>query len=132
MNFNKCILLGNLTRDPQLAYLPSQTAVVECGMAMNRRWKSNDGQQREEVCFIDFKSFGKQAETINQYCKKGDSILIEGRLQLDTWQGPDGKSRSKHRVIVERFVFGGKAQQAPPPKAAAPAPAEGPTDDIPF
>ena len=70
-NFNKVILVGNLTRDPQLSYLPSQTAVVEFGIATNRKWKAQDGQQREEVCFVDCRAFGKPAETINKYCKKG-------------------------------------------------------------
>ena len=104
-NYNKVILVGNLTRDPQMSFLPSQTPVAEIGLAVNRRWRSKEGEQREETCFIDCRAYGKQAETINQYVKKGNPILIEGRLQLDTWEGKDGQKRSRHRVIVENFQF---------------------------
>ena len=86
-NFNKVILMGNLTRDPQLSYLPSQTAVVDFGIAVNRRWTGQDGQQREEVCFVDCRAFGKPAETINKYCKKGKPLMLEGRLTFDSWTG---------------------------------------------
>jgi len=108
-NYNKVILVGNLTRDPQLSYLPSQMAVVEFGLAVNRRWKSQDNQQREDTCFIDCRAYGKQAETINQHLAKGRPVLVEGRLQYDTWEGKDGVKRSKHRVVVERFQFLGSA-----------------------
>jgi single-strand DNA-binding protein len=104
-NYNKVILVGNLTRDPQMSYLPSQTPVVEFGLAVNRRYNDQSGQQREETCFVDCKSFGRQAEVINQYMSKGRPILVEGRLHLDTWEGQDGSKRSKHRVVVERFQF---------------------------
>jgi single-strand DNA-binding protein len=132
-SYNKIILVGNLTRDPQMSYLPSQTAVVEFGLAVNHRWRSQDGQQREKVCFIDCQCFGKQAETLHQYVVKGNPILIEGRLDFDTWEGKDGTKRSKHRVFVERFQFlGGGQQRAPgqvpqPRAAAAPAPAPVPS-----
>ncbi len=106
-NYNKIILVGNLTRDPQLSFLPSQTPVVEIGLAVNRRWRSKEGEQREETCFIDCRAYGKQAETINQYMKKGRPLLVEGRLQLDSWQSQDGQKRSKHRVIIENFQFMG-------------------------
>ena len=104
-NYNRVILAGNLTRDPQMSYLPSQTPVVEFGLAINRRWRGQDNQQREETCFIDCRTYGKQAETISQYLAKGRPILVEGRLQFDTWEGKDGSRHSKHRVIVERFQF---------------------------
>jgi single-strand DNA-binding protein len=104
-NLNKIMLIGNLTRDPQLSYLPSQTAVVEFGIATNRKWKSQDGQQREETCFIDCQAFGRQAENINKYLSKGRPVFIEGRLKFDTWTGQDGTKRSKHRVTVENFQF---------------------------
>jgi single-strand DNA-binding protein len=110
-NYNKIILVGNLTRDPQMSYLPSQTPVVEFGMAVNRRWRGPDNQQREETCFIDCRAYGKQAETINQYLGKGRPVLVEGRLQYDTWEGKDGQKHSKHRVIVERFQFLGAVGQ---------------------
>jgi single-strand DNA-binding protein len=134
-NYNKIILMGNLTRDPQLSYLPSQTAVVEFGLAVNRRWRGPDGQQKEEVCFVDCRCYGKQAETLNQYVTKGRSLLVEGRLQLDTWEGKDGTKRSKHRVFVERFQFMDSGQgrgqgqgqgQSQPRPAAAPGPGPAP------
>ncbi|HUS46668.1 MAG TPA: single-stranded DNA-binding protein [Phycisphaerae bacterium] len=126
-NYNKVILMGNLTRDPQMSYLPSQTPVVEFGLAVNRRWRGQDNQQREETCFVDCRIFGKQAEVFNQYMSKGRGVLVEGRLHFDTWEGKDGVKRSKHRVIVERFAFIGGApggagrQQGAPRQAAAPA-----------
>jgi single-strand DNA-binding protein len=147
-SYNKVILVGNLTRDPQMSYLPSQMAVVEFGLAVNRRWRGPDGQQREDTCFVDCRAYGKQAETINQYLAKGKSVLVEGRLQFDTWEGKDGTKRSKHRVVVERFQFLGAptgarpaaaAPRTPAPEATgqedltepAPPPEEG-GDDIPF
>jgi len=125
-NYNKVILIGNLTRDPQLSYLPSQTPVVEIGLAVNRKWRGQDNQMKEEVCFIDCTAFSKQAETINQYLRKGQPILIEGHLKYDTWEGKDGVKRSKHRVVVERFQFlgagpGGQGGQRPAPRPAAQA-----------
>ena len=130
-NYNKVIMIGNLTRDPELRYLPSQTAVCELGLAVNRRWKGADGQQREETCFVDCTAFGKPGEVIKQYMAKGRSIMIEGRLQLDTWEGKDGTKRSKHRIVIENFQFLGGAQGggANNPRSnrepsQAPAPAE--------
>jgi len=102
-NFNKIMLLGNLTRDPQLSYLPSQTAVVDFGLAVNRKWKGQDGTMKEEACFVDCRVFGKPAETLNKYCKKGNPLFIEGRLTFDSWTGKDGSKHSKHRVTVETF-----------------------------
>ena len=130
-NYNKVILIGNLTRDPQMSYLPSQTPVVEFGLAVNRRWKGQDGQQKEETCFIDCRAYGRQAETLNQYMSKGRPILIEGRLQFDTWEGKDGSRRSKHRVTVERFQFLGSpgGQQSRP--APRPAPQQTPHEQPP-
>src|SRR3954462_7747841 len=84
-NYNKVILVGNLTRDPQLRYLPSQMAVCDFGLAVNHKYRTKNGEDREEVLFIDVSAFGKQAEIINQYCQKGKQILVEGRLKYDTW-----------------------------------------------
>ncbi len=106
-SYNKVILLGNLTRDPQLSYLPSQTPVVEFGIATNRRFRRQDGTQSEEVCFTDCQMFGKRAEVINKYLKKGDPIFVEGRLKFDSWTSQDGAKRSKLRVFVENFEFVG-------------------------
>lgn len=106
-NLNKVLLMGNLTRDPQLSYLPSQTPVVEFGMAINRRYRKQDGTQGEDTCFVDCRMFGKRAETVNKYFKKGDPIFVEGRLQYDAWE-KDGKRQSRLRVFVENFEFLGK------------------------
>lgn len=103
-SFNRIILLGNLTRDPQLRYLPSQTPVVDFGLACNRRFKDSQGQDREEAMFIDCSAFGKQAEIINQYCRKGNLLMVEGRIKLDVWEDKQGGGkRSKHTVAVENF-----------------------------
>ena len=104
-SYNRIIIMGHLTRDPQLTYLPSQTPVVEFGLATNRKWKSNDGAEKEDVCFIDCRAYGKVAETINKYVKKGQALLVEGRLTFDQWEPKDGGKRSKHRVTVESFTF---------------------------
>src|SRR5258705_1879751 len=113
-NFNKVILAGNLTRDPQLRYLPSQTAVVDFGLAVNHRWRTPQGEDREEVLFIDCSAFGKMAETINKYCQKGKPILVEGRLKYETWDDKEsGGKRSKHKVIVDGFQFLGGRDGAP-------------------
>jgi single-strand DNA-binding protein len=106
-SFNKVILMGNLTRDPQLKYLPNNTAVCDFGMAVNHRWRDRDGNQREEVCFVDLAAFGRQAETFNQYMSKGRPVLVEGRLKYDTWTGQDGQKRSKHSIVVDNFRFVG-------------------------
>lgn len=105
-NVNKVILIGNLTRDPQLKYLPSQTAVVDFGLATNRKFKAGNGEEREEVCFVDCSAFGRTAEVINQYCQKGRPIYIEGRLKYDTWEDKQGGGkRSKLSVVIENFQF---------------------------
>ena len=104
-SFNKVLLMGNLTRDPQLSYTPSQTAVVDFGLAVNRRWTSRDGEKKEETCFVDCRAFGRIAENINKYLSKGRPVFVEGRLSFDTWTAQDGSKRSKHRVTVENFQF---------------------------
>ena len=109
-NYNKVILVGNLTRDPQVSYLPSQMAVAEFGIAVNRKWKDAQGQQRDEACFIDCRAYGKQAEILSQYVKKGSPLMLDGRLQFATWEGKDGQKHSKHRVVVENFQFLGQGQ----------------------
>ncbi|HET6427546.1 MAG TPA: single-stranded DNA-binding protein, partial [Phycisphaerae bacterium] len=125
-NYNKVILVGNLTRDPQMSYLPNQTPVCEFGLAVNRRWRSANGEQRDETCFIDCQVYGRQAETFNQYMSKGRPVLIEGQLQFDSWEGQDGTKRSKHRINVQSFQFlggpRGAATQQPSQQAQRPAP----------
>jgi single-strand DNA-binding protein len=140
-NFNKVLLIGNLTRDPQLSYTPNQTAVVEFGLAVNRRWKGQDGENKEETCFVDCQAFGRTAENINKYLTKGRPLFVEGRLTFNSWTAQDGTKRSKHRVTVENFQFlgsptgGGATVQEAGEKS--PATEEGGgntagTDDIPF
>lgn len=136
MNYNKIILAGNLTRDPQLSYLPSQTAVVEFGIAVNRKWTGKDGEKKEEVCFVDCRAFGKVAETLNKYLTKGKPVLVDGRLSFESWMAQDGTKRSRHRVVVENFQFlpsGGNQQpqvgRANPDYVGDDPP---PSDDIPF
>ena len=107
-SFNKVLLLGNLTRDPALKYTPSQQAVCEIGVAVNRKFKTASGEDREEVTFVDCTAWGKQAEVINQYMTKGKPIFIEGRLKLDQWEDKQGGGkRSKMTVVIENFQFVG-------------------------
>jgi len=137
-NYNKILLIGNLTRDPQLSYLPSQTAVVEFGLAVNRRWKSREGEAREETCFVDCRAFGRTAENINKYTSKGRPLFVEGRLTFDSWTAADGTKRSRHRVTVENFQFlgGPRPPDSQQSKTYEPEPARTETqdasDDIPF
>jgi single-strand DNA-binding protein len=107
-SFNQVILLGNLTRDPQLKYLPSQTAVAEFGIACNRKFKTATGEEREEVAFVDCAAFGKTGELIHQYLTKGKPIFIQGRLKYDSWEDKQGGGkRSRLTVVVEVFQFVG-------------------------
>jgi single-strand DNA-binding protein len=149
-SFNKVILAGNLTRDPELRYTPKGTAVAKIGLAVNRTWTGEDGQKKEEVNFIDVEAWGRQGEVIAQYMKKGRPLLIEGRLKLDSWEDKNTKQKvSKLKVVLESFSFidsnrgdaGGSApapSRPAAPAAAAPAaePVEGDgppeSDDVPF
>ena len=139
-NFNKVILMGNLTRDPELRYTPKGTAIARLGLAINRRWKSEAGEMKEEVTFVDVDAFGKTAETIAQYLKKGRPIMMEGRLKYDTWEDKQtNQKKSKLGVVLESFTFvdsnrGDAGGEAPPRRAApaaAPAPAESSETDMP-
>ena len=106
-SFNRIVLMGNLTRDPELSYTPSNTAVCKFGIATNRKWKDREGNSREDVCFVDCTLFGRGGEVFNQYMSKGRSVLVEGRLTLNQWTTPEGDKRSKHGVFVESFTFVG-------------------------
>lgn len=140
MNLNKLFLAGRLTRDPEIKYTPKGTAVCEFGVAVNRTWKSESGEKKEEVTFLDVTFFGKTGEAIAQYFKKGQPIYLEGRLKLDQWDDKQsGAKRSKVGVVGESFQFvGGKGDsetgQAGTPKKApiteAPAPTQ--EDFVPF
>ena len=151
-NFNKVILAGNLTRDPELRYTPKGVAIASFGLAINRRWKTETGETKEEVTFVDVDAFNRQAEVVAQYMKKGRPFLVEGRLKLDQWEDKNThQKQSKLKVVLESFSFidsnraeSGGAPEAPgaahPPRPAATAPAaepgegEGPpeSDDVPF
>jgi single-strand DNA-binding protein len=145
-SFNKVILLGNLTRDPEVRYTPKGTAVTELGMAVNRVYTAENGEKREEATFVDVTLWGRTAEIAGEYLKKGRPVFIEGRLQLDTWDDKQsGQKRSKLKVVGEALQLiggrpGGSADEegsggmrssrpAPPPKAAG---AAQDNDEIPF
>ncbi len=156
-SFNKVILAGNLTRDPELRYTPKGTAVCRFGLAINRNWTSETGEKKEEVTFVDIDAFGRQAEVVAQYMKKGRPFLVEGRLKLDQWEDKNThQKQTKLKVVLEGFSFidsgrggdnaGGSPAPLPPRPAAAPAGASAATtapapsdaepppgdDDVPF
>jgi single-strand DNA-binding protein len=158
-NLNKVMLIGNLTRDPELRHTPSGKTVSEIGLAINRTWTNDQGQKQEDTTFVDVTLWGRQAEVVQQYVTKGSPIYIEGRLQLDSWDDKEtGKKRSKLRIIAENFQFlsgkpgatgggnsGGYSERSPqassapqqrsgPPQGASAAPADDfqEDDDIPF
>jgi single-strand DNA-binding protein len=111
-NFNKVILLGNLTRDVEVRYTQGGLAIAKFGMAINRKATSKDGETRESTCFVDMTAFGKQAEILEQYVSKGSPLFIDGRLEFSTWEAKDGGGkRSKLEVIIENFQFLGGGQQ---------------------
>jgi len=122
-NYNKVFLMGNLTRDPQLRYTPNKQAVCDFGIAINRKWKGADGQMHEEVCFVDCTAWAGRAETLAKYLSKGRPLFVEGRLNYRTWDGPDGKKRSKLDVVVEQFQFidSGKGRTGGPSAAGGAA-----------
>ena len=144
--FNKVILAGNLTRDPELRYTPKGTAIAQLGLAINRVYKTETGENKEEVTFVDVDAFGRSAEVISQYLKKGRRILIEGRLKFDQWDDKQtGQKRSKLRVVLESFQFMDSQRNeggAPPPSSSRssepmapppePEPAAQNEDDVPF
>src|SRR3954467_3471907 len=151
-SFNKVILLGNLTRDPEVRYTPKGTAVTELGMAVNRVYTAENGEKREDTTFVDVTLWGRTAEIAGEYLKKGRPVFIEGRLQLDTWDDKQsGQKRSKLKVVGEGLqLLGGRpggggggggggeeeggsrpsSRPAPPPKASAPSAPD--DDEIPF
>jgi single-strand DNA-binding protein len=156
-SFNKVILVGNLTRDPELRYTPKGTAIAKIGIAVNRVWTSESGEKKEEVTFVDVDVFGRTAENVGQYMRKGRPILIEGRLRLDQWDDKQtGQKKSKLGVVAETVQFlgggdrgeggggdrGGGSAPAPtrqrPPASnnppAEPVEGDGPpeSDDVPF
>jgi len=129
-SYNKVILIGNLTRDPELRYTAKGTAIARIGLAVSRKWRNEAGEMQEETTFVDVDAFGRQAETIGQYLKKGRPIMIEGRLRLDQWEDKNtGQKRSKLGVVLEVFQFldsgnrgGGEGGQDAPASAPAKSP----------
>ncbi len=134
-NLNKVQLMGNMTRDPEVRYTPKGTAVTDVGLAINRNFTLDDGERREETTFVDITFWGRQAEVIGEYMKKGRPLYVEGRLQLDQWEDKtSGQQRSRLKVIGDNFQFlggrddagsggargGGGQQQAPPQQQQAP------------
>src|SRR6188474_3444976 len=148
-SFNKVILMGNVTRDPELRYTPKGMAIAKFGLAVNRVWRNEAGESKEEVTFVDIDAFGKQAETLGQYIKKGSPLFVEGRLKLDQWDDKQtGQKVTKLRVVMENFQFVGgnraadgsgpgpgpgpgsgapSAPSAPPPRQARPPSTTGPS-----
>ena len=161
-SFNKVMLIGNLTRDPEIKYTPKGTAIADIGLAVNRNYTTDSGEKREEVTFIDVTLWGRVAEIVGEYCKKGRPLFVEGRLQLDTWDDKaTGQKRSKLKVVGENIQLLGareggggggggehgegrseaRPQQqsrpagrpaSPPPRAPADPDLDAPEDDIPF
>jgi single-strand DNA-binding protein len=157
-NLNKVMLIGNLTRDPELKYTPKGMAIAQLGLAVNRVWSNEAGEKQEEVTFIDVEMFGRKAEVAAEYLKKGRPVFIEGRLKLDSWDDKaSGQKRSKLKVVGESLEFlgsregggggggehgGGEGRPqrpasarpaAPPPKRPPADPdLDAPEDDIPF
>ncbi|HXC99286.1 MAG TPA: single-stranded DNA-binding protein [Verrucomicrobiae bacterium] len=146
--YNKVILIGNLTRDPELRYTPQGVAIAKIGLAVNRTWKNEAGESKEEVTFVDVDAFRRQAETLAQYLKKGSPLMVEGRLKLDQWDDKQtGQKRSRLGVVLEGFQFlggnrGAEGAAPAPSRAAAPkseapaadgdAPPPPEDDDVPF
>ncbi len=160
-NFNKVILIGNLTREPELRVTPGGVSICKFGLAVNRNFTDKNGEKREETTFVDIDAFGRQAETISKYMTKGRPIMVEGRLKLDQWEDKNsGEKRSRLGVVLENFQFmggrgegegggggsgfdGGESsysspeQHSPPARKPAPAPARPPIpddsdEDVPF
>ena len=112
--YNKIILAGNLTRDIEIRYTQSGSAIGNTGIATSRKFKSATGEQKEEVLFVDLTFFGRTAEIANQYLRKGSKVLVDGRLKLDQWTAQDGSKRSKHSVTVENLQMLGSKDEAAP------------------
>jgi single-strand DNA-binding protein len=140
MSLNKVLLIGNLTRPPELRYTPNGTAVADLRLAVNRYYSTQSGEKREETCFLTVVVWGKQAESCGEYLDKGSQIFVEGRLQTRDWEGKDGQKRSATEVVAERVQFMSRIKGAAGAAAPAPVPAAAPAfadegggeDDVPF
>jgi len=137
-SFNKVLLMGNLTRDPEVRYTPKGTAIANIGLAVNRTYTLDNGEQKEEVTFVDIEVWGRQAETAGQYLAKGRPVFVEGRLKFDSWDDKEsGQKRSKLKVVAERVQFlgapraGAEFKDQPPSEGSAPARSRGPARPAP-
>jgi single-strand DNA-binding protein len=125
-------LIGNLTRDPELRYSPKGTAICKCGLAVNRVWTNEAGEKKEEVTFVDVDIFGRTAENVGQYMRKGRPMMVEGRLKLDTWDDKaTGRKMSRLGVVAELVQFLGSKDDAAPRAPGAPAARSAPTPAAP-
>ena len=144
-SFNKVILMGNLTRDPDLKTTPSGLSICKLGLAVNRVFNKQDGTRGEETTFVDVDAFGKSAETLAKYMSKGKPLMLEGRLKFDSWESPQGEKRSKLGVILETFQFiggaslgeapnsgGSQYESVPPPARQRDSSITDIDDDVPF
>jgi single-strand DNA-binding protein len=126
--YNKVILAGNLTRDPELRYTPKGTAIAQFGLAINRTWTSESGEKKEDVTFVEVEAWGRQAEVLGQFLRKGRPLLMEGRLRLDQWEDKTThQKQSRLRVVLTGFTFiDSKGPEAPPVEPGPPRPAAAP------
>lgn len=143
-SFNKVILVGNLTRDPEVRVASNNNTICRFGLAVSRTYTTKEGEKREEATFVDIDSFGKTAEILGKYLQKGRPLMVEGRLQLDQWEGPNGEKRSKLKVVCENFQFlgsrgdseGGSSRDSAPSRSqqgtGPDADNDAIDDDIPF
>jgi single-strand DNA-binding protein len=140
-SLNKVMLMGNLTRDPEVRTTPTGLTICKLGLAVNRNYTTKDGEKREETTFVDIDAFGRQAEVLGQYMRKGRPLFVEGRLKLDQWETPEGDKRSKLSVVLDSFQFLGDGRdgdgqsasggydQSSPAQRKAPAPKPAPAED---
>jgi len=143
VSVNRVFLAGNLTRDPQVRFFANERAVADFGLAVNRRYRSQDGEQKEETTFVDCEAWGRTAELVGQYLTKGRAALVEGRLKFDSWEDKDGNKRNKLKVVASNVQFldsrgggdsggdggGGDSQSAPQSDAGASVPPAGDAGD---
>ncbi|MGK7344529.1 MAG: single-stranded DNA-binding protein [Candidatus Nitrospinota bacterium M3_3B_026] len=131
-SLNKVVLIGNLTRDPELRYTPSGAAVAKFGLAVNERYKSGD-EWKEKTVFADITAWGRQAETCSEYLSKGSQVCVDGRLSYSSWETDDGRKRSKLEVVADRVIFlGGRGEGAGQENREKSEPSGGEEEDVPF
>ena len=139
-SLNKVMLIGNLTRDPELRHTPKGTAICQFSLAINRKFRDESGADREEVTYVDIEAWGKSGETIAKYCQKGRPLFVEGRLRLDQWEDKTTKEkRSRMKVVCDNFQFLGEGKRtesaptgSPAPRAGTPPAQENLDEDVPF